>query len=567
MARMIPSVEPEAIHNEGERLVYAALRELPNDYLVLHSYPWLRPDRGLEGEPLREGEADFVLLHPDRGLLILEVKGGEPFLEGGRWYRRHGATRRGLKDPFNQARRNTYAIIKEIEARTAVRRGQFSYGYAVFFPNAAPEGDLPHNSDPTVLLAAGDLDTATSSIERAFHAWGRAKPLKEAAFKAVYEAILPRLRLVRVRGPQLLLDSERLVQLTETQQQILSSALTGRRLLVEGVAGSGKTLLAFEGAMQASIRGERALLTCYNRHLADWLRDRRDADPRCQATEGRLTVAHFHKLASDLCKQAGVPFKPSSDDVFWRSTAPDLLISAIVQLKSGGWSPYQAVFVDEGQDFAEDWWYAVEELLNDPDGDRLHVFLDQHQSLWPDNPQPPVELPPRLRLNMNCRNTRTIAGVSARLIDADIQIPPLSPVGDPPRVISATARAQQRGLVDQQVAWLVRQGLGPSQIAIIGPASLGAGPLAGADRVGGQPLTAEAAEWREGDAVLCTTARAFKGLEADAVVLYDVERIDTWFTDADLYVACTRARHILIVIAHGKALWARIKAAVDEVVA
>ncbi len=136
MANMIPPVEADSIHNEGERLVYSALQELPGEFLVLHSFPWLRPTRGWKGAPLREGEADFVLLHPERGLMILEVKGGEPFLEGGRWYRQHGAKRTEMKDPFRQASRNLWALIKEIEARTTVRRQELSFGYAVFFPNA-----------------------------------------------------------------------------------------------------------------------------------------------------------------------------------------------------------------------------------------------------------------------------------------------------------------------------------------------------------------------------------------------------------------------------------------------
>lgn len=561
MAKMIPAVDPETIHNEGERLVYGALQDLPGDYLVLHSFPWLRPERHWSGAPLREGEADFVLLHPERGLMILEVKGGEPFLEGGQWFRQHGAMRRGMKDPFRQASRNMWALIKEIEARTPVRRRNLSFGYAVFFPHARPSGDLPMNSDPTVLLTAADLHAPTSAIEAAFDAWGGMKQLPSIAFKQVYDAILPRLRLVRVRGPQLKLDAKRLVQLTETQHQLLRSVMSSKRLLVEGVAGSGKTLLAYEGAVEAAVRGERALLTCYNRHLADWLRDRRDADPRCQATGGRLTVANFHKLARDLCKQAGVPFSPSSAPDFWRDRAADLLVNAVVQLKSNDWAPYDAIFVDEGQDFAEDWWFAVEDLLGDADEDRLHVFMDEHQSLWPGDPEPAVDMGPRFRLDTNCRNTRRIAGMSARLIEIEVQIPPLSPIGEPPRVVNASGRGQQRGLVDQQVSWLIQQGLGPEQIAVIGPAALGVGPLSGCDTLGGQPVTAEAAEWRAGGAVLCTTARAFKGLEADAVVLYDLDQIGEWFTNADLYVACTRARHLLIVISHGPDLRSRLKSA------
>jgi hypothetical protein len=76
VARFIPDVAAVDIAHDSERVVYEALRELPAGFVVLHSFPWLRPTRDLSGEPLREGEADFVILHPERGLLVLEVKGG-----------------------------------------------------------------------------------------------------------------------------------------------------------------------------------------------------------------------------------------------------------------------------------------------------------------------------------------------------------------------------------------------------------------------------------------------------------------------------------------------------------
>jgi hypothetical protein len=75
MARMIPDVDPATVEHSSEEPVYRALRDqLPDEYMILHSYPWLRPWRG-EGA-LAEGEADFVVLHPEKGLLVLEVKGG-----------------------------------------------------------------------------------------------------------------------------------------------------------------------------------------------------------------------------------------------------------------------------------------------------------------------------------------------------------------------------------------------------------------------------------------------------------------------------------------------------------
>ena len=87
---MIPDVAPDQIIHGSERDVYIALRDqLPDVYRVVHSLPWLRPNRDDIDAPLREGEADFVIFHPNYGLLVLEVKGGEEmFARGHQWFRK-----------------------------------------------------------------------------------------------------------------------------------------------------------------------------------------------------------------------------------------------------------------------------------------------------------------------------------------------------------------------------------------------------------------------------------------------------------------------------------------------
>ena len=57
------------------------------------------------------------------------------------------------------------------------------------------------------------------------------------------------------------------------------------------------------------------------------------------------------------------------------------------------------------------------------------------------------------------------------------------------------------------------------------------------------------ADWQEGKGILCTTVRAFKGLEADALLVTDVGAFSPVFTRSDLYVACSRAKHLLTCVA------------------
>jgi len=63
-----------------------------------------------------------------------------------------------------------------------------------------------------------------------------------------------------------------------------------------------------------------------------------------------------------------------------------------------------AVIVDEGQDFREEWWLALRYLLNDPDSGIFYVFFDDHQNLYSSGGVP-LEVAPVV-LRKNCRNTR-----------------------------------------------------------------------------------------------------------------------------------------------------------------
>ena len=109
--------------------------------------------------------------------------------------------------------------------------------------------------------------------------------------------------------------------------------------------------------------------------------------------------------------------------------------------------------------------------------------------------------------------------------------------------------------------------LEPRQIAIIGPASKAKGPLSAVANIDGIPLVEDAASWREGKGLLCSTARSFKGLEADVVILCDFSGVGHLFTVSDLYVALTRARSFLIIVAHDRAAKEHLESALAAAIA
>jgi hypothetical protein len=165
---------------------------------------------------------------------------------------------------------------------------------------------------------------------------------------------------------------------------------------------------------------------------------------------------------------------------------------------------------------------------------------------------PEVEFATRFKLTINCRNTRRIAVASASVLSLKPQIYQRAPVGGALRVLRAGSDRQQKGLVLQELRSLLqRDGLKPRQVAVIGPAGKDKGSLADVSDIDGVHLVTSALAWRAGGGLLVTTARSFKGLEAEVVVLYDLGGFGALFKREDLYVSCTRAQALLIAIVHG----------------
>lgn len=560
MARMLPDVDPSQLQHASEEPVYIALRDqLSDDYIVLHSYPWLRPWRG---KALAEGEADFVVLHPSRGLLVLEVKGGDTIrYDGHRWFR---DTKNGpdeFQDPFKQAQRNMHALLAIARERSGerIRKHDLVHGYAVVFPHLDYEGSPPPHADKAIIISRRNLPFMAQAIETAFAAWTdepRSLP-RDLYTMLVKDCLMPKFKVFRPVGPDIELVANQLLELTETQAQVFTGLYVQDRVLVEGVAGSGKTFLAVHRALAFAREGMKTLFVCFNKELAAWIRRQVEEDPSTADFRDLLTIKHFHGLAAELASDAGIDFRPAGGgprtEAFWNDEVPDLMEQAVVDLAMDGREiHFDAIVVDEAQDFSLGWWYTLtQSLLSAADGP-LYAFLDPNQSLRGEVQWPDVEFAARFKLTVNCRNTRRIALASASVLELEAHIFSGAPTGSSLRVLRASSSRQQKGLVMQELRSLLqREDVAPSQIAVIGPAAKENGSLSDLTDIEGVPIVMSAEEWRDGNGVLVTTARSFKGLEAEVVLLYDLDGFGRLFRREDLYVACTRAKVLLIAVVHG----------------
>ena len=561
MARMIPEVDPTQLEHSSEEPVYVALRDnLGDDFHVLHSYPWLRPSRG-EGA-LAEGEADFVILHPAYGMLVLEVKGGNSIRhDGRRWFRDSTRGPKEFRDPFLQAQRNMHALLDIVKHRSGgrVTKHDIVHGYAVAFPHLDYEGEPPPHADRAIIISRRSLPFIEQAVMTALRAWtATPRSLRRDRFVMMLnDCLMPKFRVFRPVGPDIVSNVKQLLELTEIQAQVFEGLYEHDRVLVEGVAGSGKTFLALHRALAFARSGRRTLFVCFNRALAQWLRRQVAEDPNTCEYRSLLTIRNFHALAGELAEEAGLRFEPAQggarDDRFWDETVPDLLEQAVLMLDDrGNVVMYDAVVVDEAQDFAPKWWYSLTQCLLSTSDSPLYAFLDPNQSLRGEVKPPPVPFGKPFRLTMNCRNTRRIAAATASILKLKSDVFSRAPVGIKPRLLRAHTMKHQKGLVLQELRrMLEHDAIDPQQIVLMGPSAKANGSLSDVSEAGGVPLVTSVDDWRDGCGVLVTTARSFKGLEADAVLLYDLSDFGRLFRLEDLYVACSRAKVMLVAVVHG----------------
>jgi len=444
MALLIPKVSPADILNAGEREVAKALVEqLPDDCIVYHSYPWLRANRDhKEGKAtLREGETDFVIVHPRGGLLILEVKGGDVRSDGQKWYRKQGRRKISIKNPFNQARTNLHYLKDQLLNGffQGSRKLPFPYGYAVVFPHSEYSGSPPPGSDKSNIFTQSDLDRLGQKVVEVLKLWKRGTApvmLSQQQVAGIRMALTPAFQLFPVLFRQIQEEAERLHRLTEEQLRLLDFLDSHERAAIKGVAGSGKTILANVQAQRFARQGKKTLLICYNRGLADWL-ERGVPDEFRE----KIKVDTFHGLCSEWCKKADIPFAPTwnDSDEFWQNSAPELFLQALDKISDR----FDAVVVDEGQDFFSDWWVCLEMLNKKCDEGPFYVFYDPAQNIFVKDGLKIPDLGKPYDLLTNCRNTRRISKVCGKIRGIDIKVNADAPEGVETVIATIPGRATQ----------------------------------------------------------------------------------------------------------------------------
>jgi superfamily I DNA/RNA helicase len=261
-----------------------------------------------------------------------------------------------------------------------------------------------------------------------------------------------------------------------------------------------------------------------------------------------VVARHFHGFCSDVVRQAGL--KPPTDSLS-AAAYSSWLVSGLYEALGVIEDRFDAVIVDEGQDFHSDWFEYLDLLLSNGESAVHYVFYDDNQRLYQTD-RIPLSFGEPFVLSRNVRNTNEIGSRVQRFYSGNMRLSGVSG----PEVRLERADHGEGGLpahvtvLSRVLRDLRTGGAEPGEVVILTPKRVS--ELATHRRLGGWHLRARSE--RDGD-VLWETIHSFKGQDRSIVVLTELDDLSELAQSADqrletlLYVGCSRARLLLIMVA------------------
>lgn len=537
---------PIPVDSSERKLLRQLQKQLPATWVVLSNVTWALKD---ESGIVSDGQSDFVVLVPGSGMVIVEVKGSrEIWIDAdGMWYRRDrdGEAVLVTPSPPEQAMKNMYKLAKIVEQKGPWPRFPGRYSWLVAYPNGSAS-NVPALFDSSTMVTSRNLHELEGRIRHALSqrgSDGKSELFSVEAMEKVAEILTSRPFAIAKADTRVAVedDVELIDALTRQQFAALRGVFELPRVAVTGPAGSGKTLLAM-WRMQALVEaGKKAMYVCFNKKLAETLRKRNP--------ELATSIVSVDKFFMELCQQSHGTIQGSHENYF-REVLPELAFEHAANLSEE--EKYDALIVDEGQDFSELRLYALHELLRAGESEWV-IFTDRRQDLFRVGGGDAFGADVIFKLYHNCRNTVRVNEATNSFIGrGEIRSMPGMPEGEVPELASCSdAKAMA------SKAWaLARQWSTDRGVVILSPYSLKNSCMADYAKGHGLALTEDLANIGMAGQVCFSTIRSFKGIEAPAVILVDAripsDEPGSFFHKEDLYVACTRSTARLAILSENQ---------------
>lgn len=515
---IIHSQPIEGKDEPSELRAFDALKALTDDWHIFYSVAWV----GVRGKRVGDGEADFVIVHRDHGAIIIEVKGGGISIEAGQWKSRGRSGEYIIKDPFRQATESKTALHKWFGKEIGLR---VLTGHCVLFPDFSNIGVLGPHAPSEITITPRDYDDINTKMTGVARKWGLVANLSAKNLRVISQALAPKISARRTLADEALDAQREIIGLTQEQIRAFAGLRRNRRAVIFGGAGTGKTILATEKAAEFEAQGGEVLLVCYNSLLATRLRK----DPRLSRTK----VTTFHALCMEELRRARrqPPKTPTSG--WWEKEAAEQFVDALAETDRS----FDAIVVDEGQDFAQSWISALEIAGAHGDDTPFYVFADENQMLWPRDWEAPADWFV-YELSINCRNTAEIVQRLEPIVPGSSTC--LGARGPEAEWTELRRSDSTSRIVIEVVTDLLNEGFAPSELTVLCEEPSTARELQC------MSVGVEGFSDFEGPGITVETIARYKGLEASAIVLVLERHANA--PDVQSYVGFSRATTLLHVV-------------------
>ncbi|MCX2476086.1 NERD domain-containing protein [Pedobacter sp. MC2016-05] len=552
---LIPEQIPET-ESQGEKIIFNKFRqEPPSRYYVLHS---LFINAHLTSV---SGELDFLVLAPGEGIFALEVKHGRVSRNNGIWTftNRFGRSDTSTKGPFRQVSDTMHSVRKLVLEKTVGRQiehARFSkilFGTGILFTGLIDAPEFGAEGFSWQVFTRKELPFPIGNfLSRLSHGWHT-----QYSGTTWYDASASRPSDLECRKLVSLLrgdfevtyteinkitDQESLIEsYTEEQFHLLDFVNYNKRSVIQGAAGTGKTLMALELARRCVSQSLNVGLFCYNAMLGAKL----TADLAVlSGTDGQ---AHSGSLHSYMLAHTTTKVPESPDHEFFSEVLPmEFLIENELKPES---DKFDVLIVDEAQDLMSPFYREVlfsmlkggagggnwimfgdfcAQSIFEKDAESIIFTLAENSSF--------VRFPP---LMVNCRNTKKIVIQNTLLSGADQ--PEIRSLGHEEENIHTrwVSKRELSETVSETIRKLAEGGIPLKKIVILSPFTFA-------------KTFAEPDAYLKGlvnaNSTLFCTIQSFKGLENAVVILTGFDQLLTDEAQRLLYVGISRAKLRLYLI-------------------
>lgn len=497
------------------------------------------------------GEIDFVVVC-DRGVACLEIKGGRVECRDGKWFfkDRYGVEREKPEGPFAQVTGNMFSLRDVLKKKFQNNKHTKNLLTAcgVVFP------DIEFKSVSQEIISEVVYDNRTEDItgymNRVFDYWEERQHrqpsrLSPGDIRDIVQFLRGDFVFIPTLSDRLNSVEKRLVRLTSEQAQLMQALSLNKHLLIEGNAGTGKTLLAVDFAKKKAASRKKVLFLTYNKNLANNVIRQVD-------TIENLKVINIHALFGEYVA-VDVKKMQENPNVYFSEILPEIFYEYLSELSDEELEKikYDLIIMDEGQDILKPLYlYSLDTLLRGgfANGDWA-VFYDEKQNIYNPDYNDGMEILrgyncTEFKLFVNCRNTVQIGTYSSKISGIDLgefirengeEVQNISYEDDDDfkKKITGILKNLRKEKVDiRDIVFLAPKKYKNSKVAQAGIE---------VNEIGDNFDSSK-------ELPVYATIQGFKGLDSKIVILTDVEYIRKENLSSFLYIAGTRARTLLYIV-------------------